>query len=153
VFEELDNFLVGGDDPFNLAVIELLEVDIADKQNRQDGFDKLFPLFFSKQPVILNRRELDNSLNLDLFFDSLKVFGLENELGLFLVFEVHLIIVLILFEQLNKYLFGPILIKVQIGSNVVDVVLGGGVVDFEQFETVVEVGLDLECVVLVLDDD
>ncbi len=41
----------------------------------------------------------------------------------------------------------------QIRSNVVDVVLGGGVVDFEQFETVVEVGLDLECVVLVLDDD
>ncbi len=131
MFEELDNFLVGGDDPLNLAVIELLEVDIPNEQNRQDGFDKLFPLFFSKQPVILNRRELDDSLNLDLFFDSLKVFGLENELSLFLIFEVHLIIVLILFEQFNEYLLSPILIKVQIGSDVVDVVLGGGVVDFE----------------------
>lgn len=61
--------------------------------------------------------------------------------------------ILILLKQFNEDSFGPILIKMHVGADVIDVVFGGGIVDSEHLETVGEVGLYLQRVVLVLGND
>lgn len=66
VFVELYDFLVGRDDPLQLAVIEVFIVPVSDYQDGQYGLNELFPNIVRHKPVLVQMRELDYFFYLDL---------------------------------------------------------------------------------------
>ena len=108
-------------------------------------------MLVSKKPVVVNGWEFENIFDFDVFLDSLNIFRLESEPDFFLIFKIKLIMILIVFEEFNENGFSPVLIKVHVRANVVNIEFGRGIVDTQHLETVGEVILYLKCMELVLD--